>query len=132
MRCSNCGHENPKDSRFCNSCGSGLTQPSQPQREDAFGIFYFFNGQWTTSFELSDTEEEALDTAARGTPGPDRTLFLGYARRLPPEPNDDKNYITDRLKVVTWHRLVWRNGRWVKGTLAQNPGTIIISSLEKG
>jgi hypothetical protein len=31
MRCSECGHENPADSRFCRSCGSALSAPpSEP------------------------------------------------------------------------------------------------------
>ncbi|MDQ1484953.1 MAG: hypothetical protein QOJ62_646 [Actinomycetota bacterium] len=28
--CTNCGHENPDDARFCASCGSALSRPGQP------------------------------------------------------------------------------------------------------
>lgn len=47
--CTQCGHANPDDARFCANCGTGLTKPGQPGTAES-------TGEVTSTLSLSGIE----------------------------------------------------------------------------
>lgn len=72
--CTQCGHANPDDARFCSNCGTPLTRGAQPP------IYRESPGESTSTISIGGFE--ALDTGqeADEQPGPEQTAM----EALPP------------------------------------------------
>src|SRR5262245_4445614 len=56
--CPNCGHENPEDARFCNSCGTPLARAEAARKERKYATALFADIVGSTS--LAEREDPEL------------------------------------------------------------------------
>ena len=72
MHCSNCGHDNPEENRYCGMCGSPLEKPSGPAEETSPGD----ETRSTTEREHSITGPSFLGIGDEPQPAGNRYSYL--------------------------------------------------------